>query len=248
MSGLLLRLAGPLQSWGEHSAFADRDTQSFPTRSGLIGLFAAAYGMRRGELLNRFDKLRFIVRVDQAGLRLTDFQTVGGGRVRHHTVPTAEGGRRSLETATVVSRRHYLSDACFTVGVTGPADLIASLGERLAKPRWHPYLGRRSCPPDQPMLLRHADDPHTELTDHVPLPRWLPEQGPATVDFVIEGERDAATAVTQLWDVPVSFARLARRFLPRTVSIMPLHVSEHLWLGKGRTYQEALLAYAKGDR
>ena len=40
--GLLLRLAGPLQSWGERSHFNERDTARFPTRSGVIGMLAAA--------------------------------------------------------------------------------------------------------------------------------------------------------------------------------------------------------------
>ncbi|MGI5473350.1 CRISPR-associated protein Cas5 [Streptomyces sp. CA-132043] len=44
MTGLLLRLAGPLQAWGTSSAFRDRDTAAHPTRSGLIGLLAAAAG------------------------------------------------------------------------------------------------------------------------------------------------------------------------------------------------------------
>lgn len=44
MSGFLLRLAGPMQSWGEHSMFGERDTLPYPSRSGLIGMFAAAQG------------------------------------------------------------------------------------------------------------------------------------------------------------------------------------------------------------
>ncbi|MBN6054469.1 type I-E CRISPR-associated protein Cas5/CasD, partial [Nonomuraea sp. RK-328] len=162
-----LRLTGPLQSWGEHSAFAaERDTQRFPTRSGLIGLFAGAYGMRRGEDLSRFDELEIVVRIDRPGVPTMDFHTIGGGRVRQQTVPTAEGGRRSVETATIVTRRHYLADACFVVGVSGPPDGIDMLADRLAHPRWQPYLGRRSCPPDQPFVLRQVDDPMIELTEH----------------------------------------------------------------------------------
>ena len=51
MSGFLLRLAGPMQSWGEHSMFGERDTLPYPSRSGLIGMFAAAQGVRRGDPL-----------------------------------------------------------------------------------------------------------------------------------------------------------------------------------------------------
>jgi len=244
VSGLVLRLAGPLQSWGEHSAFAERDTQRFPTRSGLIGLFASAYGMRRGENLSRFDELEFTIRIDRPGIPMTDFHTVGGGRARQHTVPTAEGGRRSVETATIVTRRHYLADAVFTVGVAGPDPAISGLAERLDRPRWQPYLGRRSCPPDPPLLLRRTDDPYAELTERVPVPRRFTEDG--QLDFVRESADVQAASVAELLDVPVSFAALERRYRPRTVSITPVSIPEQLWIGRGRRYQDALFAYAGG--
>jgi len=44
MSVLLLRLAGPLQSWGDSSRFATRGTRREPTKSGVIGMVAAALG------------------------------------------------------------------------------------------------------------------------------------------------------------------------------------------------------------
>ena len=37
MSVLLLRLAGPMQSWGTRSRFGNRDTGLEPSRSGVIG-------------------------------------------------------------------------------------------------------------------------------------------------------------------------------------------------------------------
>ena len=121
MTGMVLRLAGPLQSWGEHSTFADRDTLRYPTRSGITGIFAAAQGLRRGEPLDRYAPLTFTVRVDRPGVHLADFHTTGGGLPRERTVPTADGGRRAEGKATIVTRRMYLSDAVFTVAVEGPA-------------------------------------------------------------------------------------------------------------------------------
>ncbi|WP_328965794.1 CRISPR-associated protein Cas5 [Streptomyces virginiae] len=41
---MLLRLTGPLQSWGTHSHFNERDTAAFPTLSGVLGLLACALG------------------------------------------------------------------------------------------------------------------------------------------------------------------------------------------------------------
>nr|WP_260408287.1 type I-E CRISPR-associated protein Cas5/CasD [Planomonospora venezuelensis] len=244
---MVLRLAGPLQSWGEHSAFADRDTMRHPTRSGLIGMFAGAYGLRRDEPLDRFDGLEIIVRIDRPGILMTDFHTVGGGRTREQTVPTSEGGRRSVETATIVTRRHYLADAVFAVGVAGSSEAIGELAERLANPRWQPYLGRRACPPDQPMLLKQVKDPLHELTEAVPLARRPPKDGrPHRVDFVLEGAREDASAVAELVDVPVNFSHLDRRYCSRAVSIARREIAEHLWLGRGNAYLKALFAYVEG--
>ena len=42
MATLLLRLAAPLQAWGADSKFETRKTNREPTKSGVIGLLAAA--------------------------------------------------------------------------------------------------------------------------------------------------------------------------------------------------------------
>ena len=49
MATLLLRLAAPLQSWGMDSKFETRKTNREPTKSGVVGLLAAALGIRRDE-------------------------------------------------------------------------------------------------------------------------------------------------------------------------------------------------------
>jgi len=42
MPTLLLRLAGPMQSWGLSSRFTIRDTSLEPSKSGVLGLLCAA--------------------------------------------------------------------------------------------------------------------------------------------------------------------------------------------------------------
>ena len=44
---LLLRLQGPMQSWGTTSRFDERDTQLEPSKSGVLGLVCAAIGRDR---------------------------------------------------------------------------------------------------------------------------------------------------------------------------------------------------------
>ncbi|MFF1481901.1 type I-E CRISPR-associated protein Cas5/CasD [Streptomyces sp. NPDC058301] len=138
MSVLLLRLAGPLQSWGAAARFARRSTENAPTKSGVLGLLAAAEGRPRTADLSDLAALRFGVRIDQPGSRLRDFHTA------HH----AGSGK-----AMPLSERFYLTDAVFVAGVEGEMALLQRLHEALRAPHFLPYLGRRSCPPSRPVEM-----------------------------------------------------------------------------------------------
>ncbi len=140
MSTLLLRLAGPLQAWGDNSRFTKRHTRREPTKSGVIGMLASAQGKRRTEPLEDLLALEFAVRVDQPGSILRDF----------HTAIRWEAAKRE---SMPLSYRYYLEDAVFVAGVAGEATLIGSLAEAVRNPHWAPYLGRRSCPPSRPVYL-----------------------------------------------------------------------------------------------
>lgn len=135
---LPLVLAGPLQSWGSSSRFARRGTENAPTKSGVIGLLAAALGRTRTEDLADLAALRFGVRVDQPGTRVRDYQTA------HHLV---------TGVSMPVSERFYLSDAVFVAAVEGDPELVGKLHEAVRAPVYLPYLGRRSCPPSRPVDL-----------------------------------------------------------------------------------------------
>ena len=84
MSTLLLRLAGPMQSWGTDSKFDVRRTGREPSKSGVIGLVAAALGIARQDrqALQTLNGLRFGVRVDVAYVThryyLSDAEFVAG--------------------------------------------------------------------------------------------------------------------------------------------------------------------------
>ncbi|MGW3353748.1 type I-E CRISPR-associated protein Cas5/CasD [Nonomuraea rubra] len=241
MSGLVLRLAGPLQSWGEHSVFAQRDTLRFPTRSGLIGLLASAEGLERGRSLAGYEHLHFTVRIDRPGVRMLDFHTIGGGMPRG--VPRPDGTQRPQATATMVTRRQYLSDAAFTVAIEGPDDRLASIAQALRQPRWQPYLGRRSCPPDQPLLLSStAADPVADLRTRVPVARALRNHEQPKAEFVTETAEETADAVTKLADIPESFGRYDRRYGTRAVSITTHAVPAELFVS-GEKYWDRLIAY-----
>lgn len=132
MSVLLLRLSGPMQSWGDSSRFVRRATRNEPTKSGVIGLMAAALGRSREVGIEDLAALEFGVRDDQPGSLVVDFQTE----------KTLGGSGKSMP----LSYRYYLSDAKFLAALAGNDALIESIDEALKHPCWPLFLGRRSCP------------------------------------------------------------------------------------------------------
>ena len=66
MAVLLLRLAAPLQAWGDESKFETRRTMPYPTKSGVVGMVAAALGRSRSESVSDLTALGFGVRIDRA--------------------------------------------------------------------------------------------------------------------------------------------------------------------------------------
>lgn len=208
----LLPPAGPLQSWGAASRFVRRTTAPAPTKSGVIGLLAAAQGRDRAADLSDLAALRFGVRVDQPGVRIRDFQTA------HH----AQTGK-----VMPVSERFYLADAVFLAAVEcEDGTLLADLHRALAAPVFLPYLGRRSCPPSRPVDIgRYAD---RRLEDVLATEEWLASdwhqrrrrhEPRVVLDILTEpvpGNAPGLAADT-LRDQPLSFAPLHRRYGLRSV-------------------------------
>ncbi|GFH35600.1 type I-E CRISPR-associated protein Cas5/CasD [Streptomyces pacificus] len=218
MSVLVLRLAGPLQSWGASSRFTRRTTESAPTKSGVVGLLAAAAGIERGDdgRLAPLAALRFGVRIDQPGTRIRDFHTA------HHGVTDA---------SMPLSERFYLADAVFVAAVAGDDTLLRALHAALHAPVYPPYLGRRSCPPAEPLVLQlheHADGIEDVLrTTPWQAADWYrrrhrpPDR--LTVLREASGGEPPGTA-DLLRDQPVSFDPGHRRHAPRTVVTEPVPV------------------------
>jgi CRISPR system Cascade subunit CasD len=191
---LLLRLEGPMQSWGYRSRFDYRDTALEPTRSGVIGLICAAMGIARGEDISRFDTIRMGVRVDKEGRRERDYHTA-------LDVIKADGSKPD----TVVSYRDYLADASFTVGLESEEkELLDEIAKALHNPKWTLFLGRKAfplvVPPIGPADCPQAGTLETNLLS-----------GQFSKRVVIEtpdGERMQN-------DWPLCFGK--RRFMPRSI-------------------------------
>lgn len=212
---LTLHLAGPLQAWGSASRFVRRTTESAPTKSGVVGLFAAALGRARDADLTDLVALRLGVRIEQPGSRIRDFQTAHQG---------------DTDKAMPLSERYYLADAAFLVGVEGPVDLIQALDGALRAPAFLPYLGRRSCPPGRPLDPEVHGGRLEEVLTAEPwrASRWYQRRRRAEshVPLTLLIEASPADAVSDtLRDQPLSFDPRHRRYGLRGVrSPAPVHV------------------------
>ena len=155
---LALLLDGPMQSWGHASRFERRTTALHPTRSGVVGLIAAAVGIDKHaadetEQLARFAPLNITTltlprrnRREQELLmqRLEDYHTVTGIRRASGKVD---------DDATVQTYRHYLLDARFGVLLEGPVPLLVEIAAAIRNPKWGVWLGRKCCIPASPVLV-----------------------------------------------------------------------------------------------
>ncbi|HEY3488634.1 MAG TPA: type I-E CRISPR-associated protein Cas5/CasD [Candidatus Deferrimicrobiaceae bacterium] len=150
MPTILLRLIGPLQSWGTTSRFNERDTGKEPSKSGVIGLLAAARGIDRGNWddLEPMVRMPMGVRHDRAGIPRREYQTAGCNK--DDTVIKADGTRSK---DGVVSTRHYLADSAFLVGMEGNRELLDKIQASLQNPVWPLSLGRKSYVPSEPIWL-----------------------------------------------------------------------------------------------
>lgn len=157
-SFLIIRLAGPMQAWGQPTFEGTRPTAAFPTRSGLLGLLGACLGIRREEkqrLQQLAESVRFAVRCDK---RMLGGNTILPSKLTdYHTVQQAREEYRGLKShETIQTWREYLCDAQFTIALWCVAEgrlTLPQLEYAVRYPRFTPYLGRRSCPLSQPLYL-----------------------------------------------------------------------------------------------
>jgi CRISPR system Cascade subunit CasD len=205
MNTLLLRLAGPMQSWGVQSRFTVRDTGLEPSKSGVVGLLCAALGRPRREPVDDVAGLVMGVRVDQEGVMARDYHTA-------MNILTSSGKLKVTEP----SNRYYLADARFLVGLEGDdLDLLKGLHDALRDPHWPLYLGRKAFVPSEPVWLQDGLRPQESLRGALETYPWL---GPAwkkpeeQLRVVLEDPDGAQVRPDQ----PISLSE--RRFAPRHVA------------------------------
>jgi len=237
MKYLLLWLEGPLQSWGVDSKFGRRESLSFPTKSGIYGMFLAALGAQ-GPQIDLLEKLagynQFVIscmplvaehkndkaldgRI-QSNPFLMDFQMVGSGYDekdpwQRMLIPKKNDGGVAVGGGSKMTYRYYLQDARFAVIQELDSLFVESIERSLQNPVFDIYLGRKNCVPTD-LVYRGTFDSFEEAST---MAKSLIGDKNLSISFTVEdGVGDGEQMV--LNDVPLQFGQF-KKYRDRTVTI-----------------------------
>lgn len=172
---LVFQLYGPFVSWGDIAVGEERPSALVPTKSAILGILAAAKGIKRPDTV-RDDTKRMMCEKQHTQISLgfgIAVKTVAAGSpvFDYHTiqVPSSGTGRNKKNfytrrdelfwddksvLNTILSRREYRQDAYYIVAVWARPEAPFSLNElceKLLEPEYMLYLGRKACPPALPL-------------------------------------------------------------------------------------------------
>lgn len=267
MTGVVLLLTGPLQSWGSPApGIYLRPTASMPSFSGIVGLIANSLGRHRCDPIDDLAAGGQIAsRADRPGMLLDDFQTIGTlGRY----ALVAEKPAKQLDNP-IVTNRHYLQDAAFLAVYTPPPNGISAeqVFEALLSPARPLYLGRRGCPPGERIPIcvtkRPAEDIFATaklLREPLPTHRTVTStdaefyEAATSEDSGTIVEEPTVTAMVEMnapqgadptrtslrQDVPHTFDPRRLYYRDRRIISKPLHLPASACVGRGHEAVAAL--------
>ncbi|MBU1276446.1 MAG: type I-E CRISPR-associated protein Cas5/CasD [Proteobacteria bacterium] len=235
---LTFRLYGPMASWGDIAVGETRPSHAQPSKSAILGLLAAALGVDRQEedIHRRLQQsYGFAVLVERPGTPLRDYHTTqtptqaslkrqGGANTRGQELQADDLG-------TILSSRDYRCEALYGIFLwTEGPDAPFSLQEMslaLENPRFHLYLGRKSCPPALPLRpqIIQVDNLAQAVEqadfDDCDLLASLPRKGPK--GFYWEGDRNEGFEPRYSFQRrDALFSRRRWQFLARDEHYLPL--------------------------
>lgn len=249
---LVFQMAAPMASWGTTTLGETRPSDVHPSRSAVMGLVAAALGIRRddGASLARLDEAYHVgMWVESAGTPVRDYhstQVVGTSRAGFFSRKHELGDK--MELKTILSERDYRTDffglACLSCRLEQPPYSLERLAQALCSPRFSLYLGRKSCPlglPLAPLVVsagrsleeafrkyRQAVSPVSAFSEVPETRRWSFAHGLRA--------RQKGSSVVMLWDVHANVADAAERIVTRR----DLCMSRRTWQFANRQEAQAL--------
>ena len=235
MKTILLKLTGPLQSYGTSSHFETRYTDYYPSKSAVIGLLAACLGYRRDEAenLRELSKLKFAVRIDQDGTLLRDYHIA------------RSYNEKGVESKTYVTNRYYLEDALFVVALSGMDELIDTLTKAIKSPYFQPFMGRRSLPVPVDFFLGVSAEDILDSLRNLPwqaAPWYKKKKRKQGIgekislevyadEEILKDEKISRSKLRR--DIPISFPQKGRQFAFRQEACISIEVLSGIEKGLG---------------
>jgi CRISPR system Cascade subunit CasD len=178
MATLLLRLAGPVQSWaGYRVSPVNVGTFPVPSKTGVAGLLGACLGIKDHRSL--MEEFVLDIRVDRANPFGTDLQVASAFKPDEH--PIAQRAERVRTVSKVRVRkqlngtaipglfnRDFVPHSEFLVALGGTSEQVAFWHAAVREPVYMPYLGRRPNAPSFPFVLGTSGAAARDLFDAVP--------------------------------------------------------------------------------
>ncbi|WP_280553585.1 type I-E CRISPR-associated protein Cas5/CasD [Halomonas sp. 25-S5] len=166
---LVFRLYAPLASWGEAAVGETRPTATHPGRGAIIGLLAAALGIKREDEAEQralCDSVHIAIKQRSPGILLRDYHTAqvpaAQAKVTYRTRRDELNAPRKVLN-TILSSRDYRCDGLWTAAVwltEGANHTLEALETALRRPSFPLYLGRKSCPLAAPLAPRRVEAEH----------------------------------------------------------------------------------------
>ena len=158
MQCLILRLAGPLMSFGDTAIDETRPTRRLPGRSLLTGLIGNALGYEHADtdrLARLQERLRFAARLDREGVSIIDFQTAELSKQdplwTTRSVRAERHGGDGTYSGPALRYRHFRADSRVTVAMTlvpeNEEPVPEAVADALRFPERPIFVGRKSCLP-----------------------------------------------------------------------------------------------------
>jgi CRISPR system Cascade subunit CasD len=160
MNAVLIEMRGPLASWSD-GGVVYRPTDMAPTWSAIVGLIGAAFGWFRDDerLLQLAADYAPAFEVKNPSQRFVDYHTIqtphaaalGGVPPANRADELERGKKPDGDPHTSITRREYVSDVQYTIGVFGLVDQSFLDADDIARaiqaPKFPLYLGRKCCTP-----------------------------------------------------------------------------------------------------
>lgn len=207
---ILLKFSGPLQSWGTNSHFETRYTDTYPSKSAVIGMIAAGLGLSRNDNdgIARLNNLSYAVRIDQPGQMMRDYHTANKYK------------KNGDFERNYVTSRFYLEDAVFLVALSCDSEkLIDDIKTSVTNPYFSLFLGRRSLPPTADIFLGVFDEPAIPILKRFDWQAsdWYQRKNTAQQLFIYADASLLSEGKTQIRnDNVISFSQMTgRKFNPR---------------------------------